>query len=134
MHGLRARKKWCDVMQKPKTDLAYERTLFASERTLMAWVRTSVSLIGFGFSIPSFFSLLKDSNLLEAVHVMTPKLIGIFLTLLGIIGLVGGMWLHFYIIKSFSPHRTRREILSPAMIVSVGVAFVGLITLGALMF
>ena len=121
-------------MQKPNESLAYERTLFASERTLMAWVRTSVSLIGFGFSIPSFFSLLKDSNLLEAVHVVTPELIGVFLTVLGIIGLLGGLWQHFHLIKRFSSHRTKREILSPAVVVSLGVAFIGLLTLFALIF
>jgi putative membrane protein len=39
---------------------AWLRTRLALERTLMAWVRTGSSLIGFGFTIVTFFDRLQE--------------------------------------------------------------------------
>lgn len=43
-------------------ELAKERTRAAADRTLMAWIRTSLSLIGFGFSIPTIVKTLESTR------------------------------------------------------------------------
>jgi uncharacterized membrane protein YidH (DUF202 family) len=43
-------------MAAQRTELAYQRNRFAADRTLMAIMRTSLSMIGFGFTIFSFFN------------------------------------------------------------------------------
>lgn len=121
-------------MKNSQEIMAFKRTLFASERTLMAWVRTAVSLIGFGFSIPSFFSLLKESAFVEGTTFVNPNTIGIFLTALGSFGLLGGMWSHIHLIRGFSETKAKREFLSPSMFVSFAVAMLGFWTLAALIF
>jgi len=40
-------------------ELAKERTRAAADRTLMAWIRTSLSLIGFGFGIPTIVKTIE---------------------------------------------------------------------------
>lgn len=44
-------------------ELAKERTRAAADRTLMAWIRTSLSLIGFGFGIPTLVKAIEASRL-----------------------------------------------------------------------
>jgi len=68
--------------------LALERTLMAADRTLLAWVRTSISFIGFGFTIYKVLdSLLKDKSGLMMMKDQTPRNIGFFLILAGVIPL-----------------------------------------------
>ncbi|HIK17949.1 MAG TPA: DUF202 domain-containing protein [Leptolyngbyaceae cyanobacterium M33_DOE_097] len=43
-------------------ELAKERTRAAADRTLMAWIRTSLSLIGFGFGIPTIVRTIEMSQ------------------------------------------------------------------------
>ncbi|WRH67064.1 MAG: DUF202 domain-containing protein [Planktothrix sp. GU0601_MAG3] len=40
-------------LAEDRTELAKYRSRAAADRTLMAWIRTSLSLIGFGFGIPT---------------------------------------------------------------------------------
>lgn len=52
-------------MDKPynlNNELAKERTRAASDRTLMAWIRTSLSLIGFGFGIPTIVKTIEATR------------------------------------------------------------------------
>ncbi|PSN14806.1 hypothetical protein C7293_09980 [filamentous cyanobacterium CCT1] len=44
-------------------ELAKERTSAAADRTLMAWIRTSLSLIGFGFGIPTLVKAIDSTRL-----------------------------------------------------------------------
>lgn len=44
-------------------ELAKERTHAAADRTLMAWIRTSLSLIGFGFGIPTIVRTLEATRI-----------------------------------------------------------------------
>lgn len=44
-------------------ELAKERTRAAADRTLMAWIRTSLSLIGFGFGIPTIVKTIEATRL-----------------------------------------------------------------------
>jgi len=42
------------------THFSWLRTRMSADRTLEAWIRTSVSLIGFGFTVATFFERLKS--------------------------------------------------------------------------
>lgn len=44
------------------TELALQRTYFASERTLEAWIRTALSMISFGFTIAKLMQTLGASE------------------------------------------------------------------------
>lgn len=44
-------------------ELAKERTRAAADRTLMAWIRTALSLIGFGFGIPTIVKTIEATRL-----------------------------------------------------------------------
>ena len=45
--------------------MAFQRTRMAADRTLMAVIRTALSLISFGFTIYTFFSKLREADVLK---------------------------------------------------------------------
>ncbi|HVK71870.1 MAG TPA: DUF202 domain-containing protein [Kofleriaceae bacterium] len=53
------------VLDDRKTHFAWLRTRLALERTLMAWLRTGTAMIGFGFTIFTFFHTLAGMKDLE---------------------------------------------------------------------
>jgi putative membrane protein len=73
-------------MASVRTSAAFQRTRMAADRTLMAGIRTSLSMIGFGFTIFSFFrTLARDGLLREGAHANAPALFGLSLVSLGIL-------------------------------------------------
>lgn len=50
-----------ELAQK-RTELAKYRTRQAADRTLMAWMRTSLSLISFGFGIPTIVDAIENTQ------------------------------------------------------------------------
>jgi putative membrane protein len=71
--------------------LALERTVLAADRTLLAWVRTAVSLISFGFTIFKVLQYVQQENIASVVRPQTPRNIGIFMILVGIVPLLMAM-------------------------------------------
>ncbi len=111
-----------------RATLGYERTRIASERTLMAWVRTAVSLIGFGFSIPKFFSYLGETEPIRPPRgPITPSTIGTLLIGLGLLGLAGGVLEHVRLVGRIAPPTRKRDRFSTAFLTAVAVGAVGLI-------
>ncbi len=49
-------------LAEQRTDLAKYRSRAATDRTLMAWMRTSLSLIGFGFGIPTLVRTIDQTT------------------------------------------------------------------------
>lgn len=49
-------------------ELAKERTRAAADRTLMAWIRTSLSLIGFGFGIPTIVRTIENTRIGKGIN------------------------------------------------------------------
>jgi putative membrane protein len=72
--------------------LAVERTIMGADRTLLAWVRTSLSLIGFGFTIFKVLSQFEKTGGTKFVRDQTPRNIGIFMMLVGILPLALAMY------------------------------------------
>ncbi len=91
-------------MASVRTGAAFQRTRMAADRTLMAGIRTSLSMIGFGFTIFSFFrTLARDGLLREGAHENAPALIGLSLVSLGILVLT------FALIGEWRFDRTLRD-------------------------
>lgn len=99
-----------DRMAAMRTALSFQRTRMAADRTLMGVQRTSLSLIGFGFTIFSFFRSLADKNLLgEAIPAQAPARFGLTLVFLGVVLLAMGIASHFGYMKQL--RRQRDEMM-----------------------
>jgi uncharacterized membrane protein YidH (DUF202 family) len=79
-----------DVRQSDDRLFELERMLMEADRVLMQMVTLSLSLIGFGFSINTFFN---DAARLAASRAnYEARMFGIFLVLLGLLFLSMGTW------------------------------------------
>jgi putative membrane protein len=121
-----------------RTVMAFERTSLAADRTLMAVVRTSLALIGFGFTIFTFFHTLSQKYL--HLPAEAPRRFGGALIILGVIMLVLGIFNHRQETKQ---RRSQRQELfdlklvhqpevakySPSMIIAILLLLVGLVAI-----
>jgi putative membrane protein len=104
--------------------LAVERTVMAVDRTLMAWVRTSLSLIGFGFTIYKILAAVEKAGGATLVREQTPRNIGVFLILVGVVPLALSM---FQYVKGMKLLGNKRSIfLSPSMVAAGAIVLLGL--------
>ena len=76
---------------KMSDKLALERTVLAADRTMLAWVRTAVSLISFGFTIFKVLQYVQEKAVVSVVRTETPRNLGIFMILVGIVPLLMAM-------------------------------------------
>ena len=87
-------------MAQERTEFAKFRTRDAADRTLMAWIRTSLSLIGFGFGIPTIVDAIEKSR---AGQVINPErlsvIIGLSFIIIGVFGLVTALRSHRRLLK-----------------------------------
>ncbi|SNT04403.1 putative membrane protein [Sphingomonas laterariae] len=128
-----------------RTALSLFRTEMSSDRTLMSVIRTSLSLIGFGFTIFSFFHMLKQDFLAANVAENAPARFGGALVGLGVVLLLLGMINH---VRSVLQLRHRRDRLfelglirhvsrfrvSTVMIVAIALLAIGLLAIVAIAF
>jgi len=85
-----------DKMASMRTSLAFQRTRMAAERTMMAILRTSLSMIGFGFTIYTFFSnFIKRDDARGLLATDAPAHFGMALIALGILLMVLGIANHY---------------------------------------
>jgi putative membrane protein len=80
--------------------LAVARTIMSADRTLMAWVRTALSMIGFGFTIYKILGAIQKSGNVALVRAQTPRNIGVFMILVGIVPLALSMFQYQRGVKS----------------------------------
>jgi putative membrane protein len=79
-------------MAAQRTELAYQRNRFAADRTLMAIMRTSLSMIGFGFTIFSFFNSVAAREAIgHIVPDRAPGRFGLALVILGVMLQMAGI-------------------------------------------
>jgi len=99
-----------EKMASLRTSLAVQRTRMAAERTLMATMRTSLSLIGFGFTIFTFFQGISKTP--EGPGIIPPRAparFGLALVFIGVLVLLVGTGFHYKYMTQL--RRQRREFI-----------------------
>ena len=95
-----------DKMSSMRTSLAFQRTRMAADRTLMATMRTSLSLIGFGFTIFSFFqAVVHDESTADFFPPRAPARFGLALVIVGVLVLILGIINHYKYMKQLRGQR-----------------------------
>lgn len=122
-----------NILASERTTLAFQRTRFASDRTLMATVRTSLSMIGFGFTIYSFFRAISETELLYGrLPQRTPAVLGMALITLGVILLATAIWADIRFRRNLNDRQaelTTDHLLPPVRAFPPSLAVLGAILL-----
>lgn len=110
-------------------ELARERTHAAADRTLMAWIRTSLSLIGFGFGIPT---IVKAIEATRAGQYIDPHrfsvIVGLAFISIGMFGMAAALKGHRQLLKRIRSDRYTYESSNTAEIVGLALLLVGIVS------
>jgi len=99
-----------EKMASLRTSLSVQRTRMAAERTLMATMRTSLSLIGFGFTIFTFFQRISDGPVGSGIiPARAPARFGLALVFIGVLVLLAGTLFHYQYLVQL--RRQRKELI-----------------------
>lgn len=87
-------------LAEQRTDLAKYRSRAATDRTLMAWMRTSLSLIGFGFGIPTLVRTIAQTKVGQYIDTQTYSIIfGLAFIAVGSFSLLTALRAHYSALK-----------------------------------
>ncbi len=87
-------------LAEQRTDLAKYRSRAAADRTLMAWMRTSLSLIGFGFGIPTLVRTIAQTQVGQYIDTQTYSIIfGLAFIAVGSFSLLTALRAHYSALK-----------------------------------
>ena len=97
-----------DQLASMRSELSYQRTRMAADRTMMAIMRTALSLIGFGFTIYTFFTnfISRDTSL-GLLPQQAPIRFGLALILIGIALLTLGIAADYRFMQRLKTQRAR---------------------------
>jgi putative membrane protein len=109
-------------------ELAKERTRAAADRTLMAWIRTSLSLIGFGFGIPTIVKTIEATSPgLQLNPQNVASIIGLSFIAIGIFAMAAALRDHRQILKRIQGDHYTYVSTKTAEKVGFALLLVGLI-------
>ncbi len=112
-----------------RTELAKYRSRAAADRTLMAWIRTCLSLIGFGFGIPTIVRAIENTRLSNHLNpVRFSVIVGLSFIITGMLGMVLGLREHRQLLKQIQNNRYTYETSNSAEIIGVALLVIGLVS------
>ncbi|BAQ60640.1 hypothetical protein GM3708_1046 [Geminocystis sp. NIES-3708] len=118
-----------DDLAIDRTELAKYRSRAAADRTLMAWIRTSLSLIGFGFGIPTITTAIEKIDTASHLNpIRFSVIVGLCFISVGMFGLALGLKEHRKVLKQIESDRYTYENSQSAEIVAVALLVIGLLS------
>jgi putative membrane protein len=116
----------------------FERTLMDADRMMMQTVQTALSLIGFGFTINTFFAEVTDPARAPNAG-QAARALGVALLMIGLLLLITGTWTQARFRRELKRRYAGPELRSrgglysrftPSFVSAVLLMFVGLVVLG----
>ncbi len=112
-----------------RTELAKYRSRAAADRTLMAWIRTSLSLIGFGFGIPTIVKTIEVTRLTPYLNpIRFSVIVGLAFIATGMLGMILALKEHRKLLRQIKSDRYTYEASHSAEIVAVALLIIGLVS------
>ncbi len=118
-----------DKSHNLSNELAKERTSAAADRTLMAWTRTSLSLISFGFGIPTIVRTIEASRMGSHVNPhFFANVVGLSFIGIGMYAMVAGLQEHRQVLRQIRNDHYTYKSSNTAKTVGWTLTLVGLIS------
>jgi putative membrane protein len=112
-----------------RTELAKYRTRAAAERTLMAWIRTSLSLIGFGFGIPTIVRTIETTRLSPHLNpIRFSVIVGLAFISTGMLGMALALREHRQLLKQIENDRYTYQASHSTEIIAIALLVIGLVS------
>lgn len=116
-------------LAEDRTELAKYRSRAAADRTLMAWIRTSLSLIGFGFGIPTIVRTIEQSQLSPKIDpVRFSVIVGLSFISTGMLGMALGLREHRRLLQQIESERYTYQASYSTEIIGVALLVIGLVS------
>ena len=124
-------------LAQQRTDLAKYRSRAAADRTLMAWMRTCLSLIGFGFGIPTLVKTIARNQVGQSIDTQTYSIIiGLAFIAVGIFSLLTALRAHYSALKLIATetYTYDKKTIDATAIASLSLLLIGLASFIAVLF